>query len=110
MYDSTFKQDPLAHYTLKDKLALDPNYYLQNYNPIEEREDVPLLVNNLVTLTETAQSEEQEKENKVETREDTKQEEEDEKQDSMKTLVDLGQDIDEEEDNYSEYSNSNFIY
>ena len=102
---------PLPYYTPKEKLALDPNYYPQCCNPIEEQKDALLLVNNLFAMQETAQSEEQEKETKVETGEDTKQEEEqDEKKDSMKTLVDLGQDVDEEKDSYSEYSNSNFIY
>ena len=107
-----WNRTPLPHCTPNEKLALDPNYYPQNYDPIEKREDAPLLVNNFGTPPETAQSEEQEKENKVETREDSKQEkeEEDEKKDSMKTLVDLWQEADEEEDSYFEYSDYDFIY
>ena len=59
-----FKQDPLSHYSPKEKLTLDPNYYLQNYNLNEERGDVPFPVNNLVSLPEKAPQKEKEKDNK----------------------------------------------
>ena len=36
VYDPKFKQDPLPHYSPKEKLALDPNYYPPNYVPDEE--------------------------------------------------------------------------
>ena len=55
VYDHTFKQDPLPYYTPKKKLALDPDYYHQDYDPNEDREDTPLLVNNLVSPPEKVQ-------------------------------------------------------
>ena len=49
VYDPTFKQDPLPHCIPEEKMALDPNYYLQGYVPEEqEKDDAPLLMNNLV--------------------------------------------------------------
>ena len=62
MFDPTFKQDPLPNCTPKEKMALDPNYYPQGYIPEEqEKDDTPLLVNNLITPLEMALLEEQEK-------------------------------------------------
>ena len=90
VYDPTFKQDPLYHCTPKEKMALDPNYYPQGYIPEEqEKDDAPLLMNNLVNpLEKTTTEDPAEEENK----------------DSIKTLADPGQDTDEVEDNYPEHS------
>ena len=50
VYYPIFKQDPLPHHTPKEKMALDPNYYPPGYIPEEqEKDDIPLLVNNLVS-------------------------------------------------------------
>ena len=90
--NSRFIQDPLPHCTPNEKRALDPNYYPPGYIPEEqEKDDVPLLVDNLVNPMEKN------------TPEDLSEEEEEEKV-SINTQTDPGQDADEEEDYYLDYS------
>ena len=57
VYDPTFKQDCLPCCSPKDKLALDPDYYPQNYVPHEEEQETPLLIDNLVNPPEMPQKE-----------------------------------------------------
>ena len=83
---------------------MDPNYYPPNYVP--EEEDVPLLIDNLVTQPENAPKEEEGEENVGEEADKG----EDRRKDSIKTKADSGQEADEEEESYSEYSTSDLIY
>ena len=107
IYEPTFKQDSVLHSSPKEKLALDPDYYLQNYvlNDEEEEEDTSLLIANLVNPPENTLKEEKGEKNDGEKEED--KEEEERRKDSTKTQTDLGQEADEEEDSYSD---SDFIY
>ena len=78
VYDPTFKQDPLPCHTPTEMMALDPNYYPPGYIPDEqEKDDAPLLVNNVVNPLEKN------------TPEDPAEEEEEEKV-SIKTQADQG--------------------
>ena len=63
-YDSTYKQDPLAHCGPNKKQALNLNYYLPNY---VSEEDTQFLVDNLVVLSVgNIKEEDQEEEEKGE--------------------------------------------
>ena len=79
---------------------------LSNYVP--EEEDAPFLVNNLVAQpVKEDQGEEKEKNYGEEA---NREEEEDRRKDVDETQADSGQKVDEEENNYSEYLDSDVIY
>ena len=111
VYDPTFKQDPLPYCGPKEKQAHDPNYYPSNY--VHEEEDAPLLVDNLITPpVNTIKEKDQEEEEKGEKNngEETNRGEEDRRGDMDKMQADSGQEAEEEEDNYLDYSDSDFIH
>ena len=66
IYDPPQKEDALPICSSKMKLALDPNYYQQNYMP--KQEDAPTIVNNLVAPPAKTKEEEEDQ------REDPKEE------------------------------------
>ena len=99
VYDPTLKQDPYPATPQMRKMALDPTYYPPGYIPEEqEKDNVPLLVYNLVNPLERNIPE------------DPTEEEEEEEMVSTKTQAGPGQDADKEEDYYLDYSDSHHIY
>ena len=104
VYDPTFKQDPLPHYCPEEKLAMDPDYYPCNY-VLEEDNNAPSLVINLVPPPVREQEKNSERSNKEE---ENKELEDPQDTDNRHAEEDSEWEVDKEDD-YSEYSDSDSI-
>ena len=108
VYNSTFKQDPLHHYTLKEKLAMDLDYYLPSYI-LEEEESTPSLVNNFVPSPVEDQEKNGDGTNENKQKKEDKELKDIQDNDKNTTEEDSDWEI-EREDNYLDYLDSNYIY